>query len=703
MMTRTTVSTLLVGTVSLISMGLGLVGCQTGTNGVMGCTKDSCAPGQICNSDGLCVKPPKTAPVTITKIGDGTGTVTSTPAGLDCGNTCTFNFEIGKQVTVAAAAAAGSNFVGFSIDCNSSSPSCTFTPVNADEPLQILVNFSLGGPSPLPVVCNSFGSCWENPKPQSNPLRRAALTGPGELTAVGDGGTVVRRSGGAYSLPNSGTSRTLRSVCASGTDLLAVGDGGTIVRYSGGVWSGETAPVTTDLRDVYCGNPSSYAVGLAGTILRRTGTSWSKETSNTTVDLFGVWGSGPTDLWAVGAQGTVVRGNGSTWTAGSDAVLNNSTLAAVAGVGAGGPVYAINQSNKVFRYSTGWSEALMRPGAVFTGLSVIGGQPMVVGGENGGAVYRFDGTNWQTDVSGAPLTFFGVAGTSSADLWAVGDGGLIWSSMGAAWQPSAAGETRVVRGVYALDANAVWAVGDNGLGLYYDGSVTKSVGSGEAQRLNAVWAADRNNAWAVGGAGRILRWTGTTWQSMTSPTAVELRGVAGTSTTKAWAVGDNTTILSWDGTSWMPATIAGGVTASMQAVWASGSEAWVAGSGGVVVRSSGGVFSAVAPGVIPAKTLGGIWGASASDVWVTADNEFYRYQGVSWTRYSSPVSGLKGIAGVSATEIYAVASGGVLLRFDGATWNTIGAGITRDLYGVSAAARKLWVSGDSGTLVRRTY
>jgi hypothetical protein len=456
---------------------------------------------------------------------------------------------------------------------------------------------------------------------------------------------------------------------------------------------------------VYCGSTASYAVGLMGTILRRVGTTWTKDTSNTTVDLLGVWGSGPTDLWAVGGMGTFVRGNGTTWTPGTDPVLTNSTLSAVAGVGAAGPVYVMNQSNKIFKYSTGWSEALLRAGAVFSGLSVVGGQPIVVGGENGGSVYRFDGTSWQLDVSGAPGTFFGIAGSSSADLWAVGDGGMIWSSTGAAWQPTAAGESRAVRGVYAFDANAVWAVGDNGLGLFYDGSLTRSVGSGESQRLNAVWASDRNNAWAVGGGGRILRWVGTTWQAVTSPTAVELRGVAGTSLNKIWAAGDNGTVVVWDGTSWMNAPVSGGVTAPMQAVWASSTgEAWAAGGSGIVLRSTGGgAFASVAPGVIPSKTLGGIWGASPSDVWVTADNEFYRYQGTTWTRYASPVSGLRGIAGVSATEIYAVATGGILLRFDGSSWNSVGTGIARDLYGVSAAARKLWLTGDSGTLVRRAY
>ncbi len=53
-------------------------------------------------------------PLTITKMGGGTGTVTSSPAGISCGATCTANFAYGTPVTLTATPANGSTFAGWS-------------------------------------------------------------------------------------------------------------------------------------------------------------------------------------------------------------------------------------------------------------------------------------------------------------------------------------------------------------------------------------------------------------------------------------------------------------------------------------------------------------------------------------------------------------------------------------------------------------
>lgn len=50
----------------------------------------------------------------VARVGSGNGTVTSTPAGIACGATCSHAFADGTAVTLSAAAAAGSTFVGWS-------------------------------------------------------------------------------------------------------------------------------------------------------------------------------------------------------------------------------------------------------------------------------------------------------------------------------------------------------------------------------------------------------------------------------------------------------------------------------------------------------------------------------------------------------------------------------------------------------------
>ncbi len=56
--------------------------------------------------------------LTVTKAGTGTGTVTSAPAGINCGATCSASFASGTQVTLTAAPATGSTFTGWSAPCS---------------------------------------------------------------------------------------------------------------------------------------------------------------------------------------------------------------------------------------------------------------------------------------------------------------------------------------------------------------------------------------------------------------------------------------------------------------------------------------------------------------------------------------------------------------------------------------------------------
>ena len=70
-----------------------------------------CADGSVTMTDArnctatFTLLPPNS--LNITKAGTGAGKVTSTPAGIDCGSTCTFTFTAGQIVTLTAAPAVG--------------------------------------------------------------------------------------------------------------------------------------------------------------------------------------------------------------------------------------------------------------------------------------------------------------------------------------------------------------------------------------------------------------------------------------------------------------------------------------------------------------------------------------------------------------------------------------------------------------------
>ncbi len=64
--------------------------------------------------------------LSVTKAGTGSGTVTSSPSGINCGPTCSANYTSGTAVTLTATAAAGSTFTGWTGACTGTG-TCTVT------------------------------------------------------------------------------------------------------------------------------------------------------------------------------------------------------------------------------------------------------------------------------------------------------------------------------------------------------------------------------------------------------------------------------------------------------------------------------------------------------------------------------------------------------------------------------------------------
>lgn len=66
--------------------------------------------------------------LTVTTTGTGSGTVTSLPAGINCGSVCAHSFQYGVPVTLTATPAAGSQFAGWSAGgCTGTASTCTVT------------------------------------------------------------------------------------------------------------------------------------------------------------------------------------------------------------------------------------------------------------------------------------------------------------------------------------------------------------------------------------------------------------------------------------------------------------------------------------------------------------------------------------------------------------------------------------------------
>lgn len=77
-------------------------------------------------------------PLTVTKGGSGPGTVTSSPAGINCGGDCTESYLEGSSVTLTATAGADSRFAGWSGACSGTEATCQ---VSLDAPKTVTATF----------------------------------------------------------------------------------------------------------------------------------------------------------------------------------------------------------------------------------------------------------------------------------------------------------------------------------------------------------------------------------------------------------------------------------------------------------------------------------------------------------------------------------------------------------------------------------
>ena len=74
-----------------------------------------------------------TFPLTVSKTGGGEGTVTSNPAGINCGTSCTANVASGVEIQLTATPAAGSNFVAWTGCSDTNGPVCIVTVTAATQ------------------------------------------------------------------------------------------------------------------------------------------------------------------------------------------------------------------------------------------------------------------------------------------------------------------------------------------------------------------------------------------------------------------------------------------------------------------------------------------------------------------------------------------------------------------------------------------
>ena len=104
----------------------------------------------------------------------------------------------------------------------------------------------------------------------------------------------------------------------------------------------------------------------------------------------------------------------------------------------------------------------------------------------------------------------------------------------------------------------------------------------------------------------------------------------------------------------------------------------------------------------PEQTFFGVWGSSASDVFaVGGGGVILHYNGSTWTQMSSNTGEpLFGVWGSSASDVFTAGSGGIILRYNGSTWTDVASSNTNTLRGVwRCSSADTFAVGVAGTIL----
>jgi hypothetical protein len=245
--------------------------------------------------------------------------------------------------------------------------------------------------------------------------------------------------------------------------------------------------------------------GITAVTMNGTGSpidAWTRGTGVADFGLYGIWGASASDVWAVGDDATILHGVGEPlgwYTFTSDVEPSAPRLPSsfvdcrqLYGVWGSGPgdVWIVGSAETIFHVSGG-------PPTIDVSRTTTSADGQCGSASFINIVYNHD--------------LRGIWGSSASNLWAVGHDGLILHGSGSpvTWTQVASGTSTHLTSIWGASSEDVWAVGLGGAIVHGTGSpITWTTSpSGTTADLRSVWGSSSSDVWAVGANGTILHYS----------------------------------------------------------------------------------------------------------------------------------------------------------------------------------------------------
>ena len=273
------------------------------------------------------------------------------------------------------------------------------------------------------ATCSPGPWCQETSPVSGMLLHGVWAASADDVFAVGDQGTILRRTNDAWTAMASGTTAALRAVWGtSSSDVWAGGPSGVVLHWNGSAWSAVSG-ATTDIEQIWGSSASDVWFAGQGTVLRSSGGALTTAASFGGI-LLAVSGTSPNDVWVTGESTNLHHWNGSTWTTVTTGA--GPSMMTVLALGAADVWATGSTSGKETQHFTGSSTwAFKHVTTVLNNLSALGAND--IWGTGASKVSHWDGTAWSTPVTpiaGTSVSLWAVA-TRPGHAWAVGSNSFI--------------------------------------------------------------------------------------------------------------------------------------------------------------------------------------------------------------------------------------------------------------------------------------